>query len=116
MKIFDAVTEQIKLGGLRRGAHMGILRVDHPDIEEFITIKAQEKVLENFNISVAVTDKFMTAIQKNKNYKLINPRTKNEVKEENAQRIFDLICEESNKTGDPGIIFLDRIMSILSKE
>jgi len=109
MKIFDAVTEQIKLGGLRRGAHMGILRVDHPDIEEFITIKAQEKVLENFNISVAVTDKFMTAIQKNKNYKLINPRTKNEVKEENAQRIFDLICEESNKTGDPGIIFLDRI-------
>jgi len=109
MKIFDAVTEQIKLGGLRRGAHMGILRVDHPDIEEFVTIKAREKVLENFNISVAVTDKFMNAVLKNKDYKLINPRTQSEVKEENAEKIFELICEEANKTGDPGIIFLDRI-------
>ncbi|MCH8003043.1 MAG: adenosylcobalamin-dependent ribonucleoside-diphosphate reductase [Nanoarchaeota archaeon] len=109
MKIFDAVTEQIKLGGLRRGAHMGILRVDHPDIEEFVTIKSREKVLENFNISVAVTDKFMNAVLKNKDYKLINPRTQSEVKEENAEKIFELICEEANKTGDPGIIFLDRI-------
>jgi len=109
MKIFDAVTEQIKLGGLRRGAHMGILRVDHPDIEEFVTIKAREKVLENFNISVAVTDKFMNAVQKNKNYKLINPRTQNEVKDENAEKILELISETANKTGDPGIIFLDKI-------
>ncbi|MDP6600262.1 MAG: adenosylcobalamin-dependent ribonucleoside-diphosphate reductase [Candidatus Woesearchaeota archaeon] len=109
MKIFDAVTEQIKLGGLRRGAHMGILRVDHPDIEEFVTIKAREKVLENFNISVAITDKFMNAVQKNKDYSLINPRTQEKVKEESAEKIFDLICETANKTGDPGIIFLDKI-------
>jgi len=109
MKIFDAVTEQIKLGGLRRGALMGILRVDHPDIEEFVTIKAQKKVLENFNISVAVTDKFIEAVKKNKNYDLINPRTQKNVKEESAEKIFDLICETAHKTGDPGLIFLDRI-------
>ncbi|MCH8328926.1 MAG: adenosylcobalamin-dependent ribonucleoside-diphosphate reductase [Nanoarchaeota archaeon] len=109
MKIFDAVTEQIKLGGLRRGAHMGILRVDHPDIEEFVTIKAREKVLENFNISVAVTAKFMEAVKKNKSYDLINPRTQKKIKEESAEKIFELICETSHKTGDPGLIFLDRI-------
>src|SRR3989338_1501342 len=109
MKIFDAVTEQIKLGGLRRGAHMGILRVDHPDIEEFVTIKAQQKVLENFNISVAVTAKFMEAVKKNKTYSLINPRTQKKVKDESAEKIFNLICETAYKTGDPGLIFLDRI-------
>ena len=109
MKIFDAVTEQIKIGGLRRGALMGILRVDHPDIEEFVTIKAQKKVLENFNISVAVTDKFMEAVNKNKNYDLINPRTQEKVKEESAEKIFNLMCETAHKTGEPGIIFLDRI-------
>ena len=109
MKIFDAVTEQIKLGGLRRGAHMGILRVDHPDIEEFITIKLREKVLENFNISVAITDKFMEALKKGKTYSLINPRTGEKVKEESAEKIFDLICETAHKIGDPGVIFLDRI-------
>ena len=109
MKIFDAVTEQIKLGGLRRGAHMGILRVDHPDIEEFITIKLREKVLENFNISVAITDKFMEALKKGRNYSLINPRTGEKVKDESAEKIFSLICETAHKIGDPGVIFLDRI-------
>jgi len=109
MKIFDAVTEQIKLGGLRRGALMGILRVDHPDIEEFVTVKAQKKVLENFNISVAVTGKFMEAVSKRKNYDLINPRTQKKVREESAEKIFSLICETAYKTGDPGLIFLDRI-------
>ena len=109
MKIFDAVTEQIKLGGLRRGAHMGILRVDHPDIEEFVTIKAKEKVLENFNISVSITDKFMHAVEKNKSYSLINPRTGEKVKEESANKIFELICETAYKTGDPGLLFVDRI-------
>ncbi|MCK4859183.1 MAG: ribonucleotide-diphosphate reductase subunit alpha, partial [Candidatus Omnitrophica bacterium] len=109
MKIFDAVTEQIKLGGLRRGAHMGILRVDHPDIEEFVTIKAREKVLENFNISVAITDKFMNAVKKNKDYGLINPRTQKKIKEESAEKIFELICSTAHKTGDPGLIFLDKI-------
>ena len=109
MKIFDAVTEQIKLGGLRRGALMGILRVDHPDIEKYDTVKAQKKVLENFNISVAVTGKFMEAASKRKNYDLINPRTQKKVKEESAEKIFSLICETAHKTGDPGLIFLDRI-------
>ncbi len=109
MKIFDAVTEQIKLGGLRRGAHMGILRVDHPDIEEFITIKMREKVLENFNISVAITDKFMEALKKGRNYSLINPRTEQKVRDESAQKIFDLMCETAHRIGDPGVIFLDRI-------
>src|SRR3989338_6686625 len=109
MKIFDAVTEQIKLGGLRRGALMGILRVDHTDIEEFVTVKAQKKVLENFNISVAVTSKFMEAVGKRKNYDLINPRTQKKVREESAEKIFSLICETAHKTGDPGLIFLDRI-------
>jgi len=109
MKIFDAVTEQIKLGGLRRGAHMGILRIDHPDIEEFVTIKAKEKVLENFNISVSITDKFMHAVEKNKNYSLINPRTGEKAKEENANKILELICETAYKTGDPGLLFIDRI-------
>ena len=88
---------------------MGILRVDHPDIEEFVTIKAQKKVLENFNISVAVTDKFMEAVSKSKNYDLINPRTQEKVKEESAEKIFNLMCETAHKTGEPGIIFLDRI-------
>src|SRR3989344_5171932 len=109
MKIFDAVTEQIKLGGLRRGVLMGILRVDHPDIEEFVTVKAQKRVLENFNISVAVTSKFMEAVGKRKNYDLINPRTQKKVREESAEKIFSLICETAHKTGDPGLIFLDRI-------
>ncbi|MBI2208448.1 adenosylcobalamin-dependent ribonucleoside-diphosphate reductase [Candidatus Woesearchaeota archaeon] len=109
MKIFDAVTEQIKLGGLRRGAHMGILRVDHPDIEEFVTIKAKEKVLENFNISVSITDRFMHAVEKNKSYPLINPRTGEEVREESANKIFEMICQTSWRTGDPGLLFIDRI-------
>ena len=74
---------------------MGILRVDHPDIEEFVTIKSQRNVLENFNISVAITNKFMEAVQKNKSYNLINPRTQEKIKEENAEKIFDLICETS---------------------
>jgi len=109
MKVFDAVTEQIKLGGLRRGANMGILRVDHPDIGEFITIKSKEKTLENFNISVAVTDKFLQAVTRDRNYSLINPRTQKKVKEESANKIFELICQTAWKTGDPGLLFIDRI-------
>lgn len=88
---------------------MGILRVDHPDIEEFVTIKAKEKVLENFNISVAVTDRFMNAVKNNKPYNLVNPRTQEKIREESAEKIFGLICETAHKTGDPGLIFLDRI-------
>ncbi len=109
MKIFDAATEQIKLGGTLRGANMGILSVDHPDIEDFITVKSKENVLTNFNVSVAVTDKFISALKKNKTYNLINPRTKKIVKKESARRIFRLICEQAWFNGDPGVIFIDRI-------
>jgi ribonucleoside-diphosphate reductase alpha chain len=110
MKMFDSVTEQIKLGGLRRGALMGVLRVDHPDIEEFITIKSQEeKALENFNISVAITNKFMDAVKKNKDYFIINPRNDKKVGKDSASRIFSLMCEMAWKIGDPGVIFIDRV-------
>ncbi len=109
MKIFDAATEQIKQGGKRRGANMGILRVDHPDIEEFITVKSREQALQNFNISVGVTDQFMQAVKKNTNYNLLNPRTGKAVGKRNARKIFQLIAREAWKTADPGIIFLDTI-------
>jgi len=89
---------------------MGILRVDHPDIEEFITIKSrEEKALENFNISVAITNKFMEAVRGNKDYWLINPRNNKKVRKENANRIFNLMCEMAWKNGDPGVIFIDRV-------
>ncbi len=109
MKIFDAATEQIKLGGVLRGANMGILNVEHPDIENFITVKSKENVLTNFNVSVAITDKFMDAVKKNKKFNLINPRTKKVVKKESARRIFRLICEQAWLNGDPGVVFIDRI-------
>ncbi|MBI2654032.1 adenosylcobalamin-dependent ribonucleoside-diphosphate reductase [Candidatus Woesearchaeota archaeon] len=109
MKIFDAATEQIKLGGILRGANMGILNVEHPDIEDFIKVKSKENVLTNFNVSVAITDKFMQAIKKNKSYNLMNPRTKKTVKKESARRVFKLICEQAWLNGDPGVIFIDRI-------
>ena len=109
MKIFDAATEQIKLGGTLRGANMGILNVEHPDIEDFITVKSKENVLTNFNVSVAITDRFIAAVKNNKNYNLISPRTKKAVKKESARRIFKLICEQAWLNGDPGVIFIDRI-------
>ena len=109
MKIFDAATEQIKLGGTLRGANMGILNVDHPDIEDFITVKSKENVLTNFNVSVAITDKFIQTVNKNKTYNLINPRTKKVAKKESARRIFRLISEQAWLNGDPGVVFIDRI-------
>ena len=109
MKVFDAATEQIKLGGNLRGANMGILDVEHPDIEDFITIKNNPGVLTNFNVSVAISDKFMQAVKKNKNYNLINPRTRKVIKKESAKRIFDLISKQAWDNGDPGVIFIDRI-------
>src|SRR3989339_505807 len=90
MKIYDAATEQIKLGGTLRGANMGILNFDHPDIEEFITAKSDPNALTNFNVSVAITDKFIEAVKKNKEYNLISPRTKKPVKKESAKRIFEM--------------------------
>ncbi|MEM3084995.1 MAG: vitamin B12-dependent ribonucleotide reductase [Nitrososphaerales archaeon] len=109
MTIFDQTTDVIKQGGRRRGANMGILNVNHPDILEFITCKSKENFLSNFNISVAVTDAFMKAVAKNKEYALINPRNKEIVRKLNAREVFDLIVANAWKTGDPGIIFIDEI-------
>lgn len=108
MKVFNEATQQIKQGGTRRGANMGILRVDHPDIRDFIVCKL-DGGLTNFNISVAATDKFMKALAKNKKYDLIEPHTGKVVKKESAKEIFDLICDCAWRSGDPGMIFIDRV-------
>jgi ribonucleoside-diphosphate reductase alpha chain len=109
MKIFDATTEVIKAGGKRRGAMMAILRVDHPDILEFISAKSDAAILSNFNVSVAVTDEFMKAVDEGSDYALINPRNGEHVKRLNARNIWSLIVENSWKSGDPGVIFIDEI-------
>ncbi|MDO8683992.1 MAG: vitamin B12-dependent ribonucleotide reductase [Armatimonadota bacterium] len=109
MKIFDAATDVVKQGGRRRGANMGILRVDHPDILEFITTKSKPGVLDNFNISVAVTDEFMSAVRNDLEYDLINPRTGKPVKKLHARDVMELIITMAWQTGDPGLAFIDEI-------
>lgn len=109
MKVFDAATEEIKQGGRRRGANMGMLRIDHPDIIEFITCKKDGKILQNFNISVSVTDKFMEAVKRNDQFSLINPRNNEETEKLDARNVFDLIVENSWQHGDPGMVFIDRV-------
>ncbi len=109
MKVFNAATEAIKQGGTRRGANMGILRVDHPDIKDFVGCKEDLTVLTNFNISVAATDKFMSAVVKGQDYELINPRTGKVHDKANAKELFDHIVSLAWKTGDPGMIFIDKI-------
>lgn len=109
MGIFDAATQVVKQGGRRRGANMGVLRVDHPDIEEFITCKEKEDFLANFNISVAAVDGWMDRVKKGQTYSLINPRSGKAVGTKKARDVFDLLVNMAWRTGDPGLIFLDRI-------
>jgi ribonucleoside-diphosphate reductase alpha chain len=109
MQAFDAATEVIKQGGKRRGANMGILRVDHPDILDFIVCKEREGILRNFNISIAVTDKFMNAVEKDKEFDLVNPRNNRPMKTLKARAVWNLILTMAWKNGEPGIIFIDTI-------
>jgi len=110
MRVFDVATDVVKQGGKRRGANMGILRVDHPDIFEFITSKDSEnKILTNFNISVAVTDEFMKALKNNSSYPLRNPRTGEVIRYIDARKVWDILIQHAWATGDPGLIFIDEI-------
>jgi ribonucleoside-diphosphate reductase alpha chain len=109
MTVFDAATEVIKQGGKRRGANMGILRIDHPDIMDFIVVKEKEGVLGNFNLSVAITDKFMQAVEKDGDFELINPRTHKVAKIMKARALWNLLCLMSWKNGEPAVIFIDTI-------
>jgi len=109
MRVFDATTNTIKQGGRRRGANMGILRVDHPDIVEFVTAKLDGTALRNFNISVAVSDAFMEAAAKGEDYDLVNPRSGESVGRRNAAEMLNLIATSAWRCGDPGLVFLDEV-------
>lgn len=109
LKVIDAGTEAVKQGGTRRGANMGVLRVDHPDIKDFITMKLDGVTAQNFNISVAVTDRFIKALKENTTYDLLDPRTGDVTGKMDAHEIFDMIVESAWKNGDPGLILIDNV-------
>lgn len=109
MRVFNMATEVIRQGGTRRGANMGVLRVDHPDILEFVQIKKQPGEMENFNLSVGITKRFMEALQRDEAYDLINPRTGKIAGRLRARMVFDTIATAAWETGDPGVLFLDWI-------
>jgi len=109
MSMFDQATEVVMQGGMRRGANMGILNADHPDVFRFIRAKTEEGKLKNFNISIGATDAFMKAVENDEDWHLVNPRDKEVIRTVKARELFDLICEMAWKTGDPGMIFLDKI-------
>ncbi|MHB0995514.1 MAG: LAGLIDADG family homing endonuclease [Elusimicrobiales bacterium] len=109
MKLFDKLTDVVKQGGTRRGANMGIIPYWHPEIKDFITIKSQQGVLENFNISIALDEKFMKAVETGASYDLVNPRNKEAVGTMKAREVFGSLVESAWATGDPGVVFIDRI-------
>lgn len=109
MKVFNTATEAVKQGGTRRGANMGILRIDHPDILEFISCKKDTSDITNFNISVGITEKFMKAVENREDYDLIDPKSGIAVGHLNAGKVYKLIVDSAWENGEPGIIFLDRL-------
>jgi len=109
LKVIDAATEAVKQGGTRRGANMGILRADHPDIEDFITLKLDTRSVNNFNLSVAAGEAFMEAVRTKSDYDIFDPYLKKKVGVKNARKVFDQIVESAWAVGDPGLIFIDRV-------